>query len=356
MSHAAEHHLQSVTEIASDPAPRPRTWRLGVGAHLALGMAIMGVVVLMGQVVTDRITHTAVEAVSSLQLRYEPEARRAGAIIEKLAAFDRQVEESLGPDGSSVQAKRSAQTDLQAATAELNQAIDVWYRRSAIDSTVDPQGPGQVQLKQQIGAHMAAGQALAGESGQRQQWLSRRHQLLEAEARRIAKAGGTGNLVGTTEVVGRKSLVELSQAAAALRAVADLDGDSARAEQDFKAALDRNNDELMRSPGAAWMEIIREDLRDAVNLRNEVNRFDASNERDRHDFLRTGAQLISDAQMLLEAPARNALAAAAQRAAQAAKNAQHALVTTGITVEVVLVLVLSKTAPAHCITLPTTTR
>ncbi len=42
---------------------------------------------------------------------------------------------------------------------------------------------------------------------------------------------------------------------------------------------------------------------------------------------------------MLQAPARNALAAAAERAAQAANNAQHALVTTGITVEVVVVLV-----------------
>ncbi len=87
------------------------------------------------------------------------------------------------------------------------------------------------------------------------------------------------------------------------------------------------------------MEIIREDLRNSIRLRNEVNRFDASTGRDRHDFLRVGAQLISDAQEKLQAPARNALGAAAQRAAQAANNAQHALVTTVITVEVVVLLV-----------------
>ena len=331
--------MQSATETAPDPAPRRHRWRLGVGAHLALGMAIMGMVVLGGQVVTDRITHTAVEAVSSLQQRYEPEARRAGAIIEKLAGFDRQVEESFGPAGSSAEAKRSAQADLQAATLQLNQAIDGWYQRSPGDASADPNGPDQLRLQQQISAHMAAGQALADKSGQRQAWLSRRHQLLEAEGRRIAKAGGAGNLVENSQVLTRKSLVELSQAATALRAVADLDGDAAQAEQEFNAALDRNSAELMRSPGVAWMEILREDFRDAVNLRLEVNRFDANNARDRHDFLRSGAQLISDAQALLQAPARNALAAAAQRAAQAANNAQHALVTTGITVEGVVVLV-----------------
>ncbi|HEY6454151.1 MAG TPA: EAL domain-containing protein [Steroidobacteraceae bacterium] len=323
--------MQSDLETAPDPDPRRHAWRLGVGAHLALGMAIMGAVVLVGQVVTNRITHTAVEAVSSLQLRYEPEARRAGAIIEKLAAFDRQVEESLGLEGSSREAKRSDQADLETATTDLRQAMDAWF--------LDPQARGQLLLKQQINAHMAAGRDLAGKSGQRQQWLSERHRLLEAEGRRIAKAGGAGLAINNTQVWARKSLVELSQTAAALSSVVDLGEDGARAERDFAAALDRNNAELMRSPGVAWMEIMREDFKSAVALRNEVNRFDASNERNRHEFLRNGAQLISDAQTLLQAPARNALAAAAQRAAQAANNAQHALVTTGISVEVVVVLV-----------------
>jgi diguanylate cyclase (GGDEF)-like protein len=323
--------MQSDLKTAPDPDPRRHGWRLGVGAHLALGMAIMGAVVLVGEVVTNRITDTAVEAVNSLQLRYEPEARRAGAIIEKLAAFDRQVEESLGPEGSSMQAKRSDLADLETATTDLRQTMDAWFSA--------PQGRSQMRLKQQIGAHITAGRDLAGKSGQRQQWLNERHQLLEAEGRRIEKAGGGGFSIANDQVQARKSLVELSQAAAALRAVVDLGEDGAHAERDFAAALDRNNAELMRSPGVAWMEIIREDFKDAVNLRNEVNRFDASNERNRHEFLRDGAQLISDAQALLQAPARNALAAAAQRAAQAAKNAQHALVTTGIAVELVVVLV-----------------
>ncbi len=142
-------------------------------------------------------------------------------------------------------------------------------------------------LKQQISAHMAAGRELAGKSGQRQQWLSERHQLLEAEGRRIERAGSAGLSIDNSRVVARKSLVELSQAVAALRAVADLGDDAAHAEHGFAAALDRNSAELMRSPGVAWMEIIHEDFKDAVNLRNEVNRFDASNERNRHGFLRT---------------------------------------------------------------------
>ena len=162
--------MQSDLQSAPDPDPRRHGWRLGVGAHLALGMAIMGAVVLVGQVVTNRITDTAVEAVSSLQLRYEPQARRASAIIEKLAAFDRQVEESLGPEGGSTQARRSDQVELETATTDLGQAMNAAF--------LLPQGRSQMLLKQQISAHISAGRDLAGKSGQRQHWLSERHQLL----------------------------------------------------------------------------------------------------------------------------------------------------------------------------------
>ncbi|HEY1900337.1 MAG TPA: EAL domain-containing protein [Steroidobacteraceae bacterium] len=331
--------MQSASETAPDPAPRRRIWRLGVGAHLGLGLAAVAVVVIAGQLVANRITHNAVQAVRSLQLRYEPQSRRAGAIIEKLAAFDRQVEESLGSEGTPEQAKRSAQADMETAAAELNEASAAWFQRPATDLTATPDDRNQLLLQQQIGAHLAAGRALAGKSGQRQQWLRERHELLEADSRRIAHAGGSGLSFDKTQVLARKSLVELSQAAAALGATADLGEDAIRAEHNFAAALDRNSVELMRSPGPAWMEIVREDFNSSVSLRNQVNRFDASNARERRDFLGAGAQLFRDAQTLLQAPARNALSAAAERAAQAATNAQRALVSTGILVLAVVLLV-----------------
>ena len=87
------------------------------------------------------------------------------------------------------------------------------------------------------------------------------------------------------------------------------------------------------------MEIVREDFTRSVSLRNQVNRFDSSNARDRRDFLRAGATLISNAQTLLQEPARRALSAAAQRAAQAADNAQRALLSTGVAVLAVVLLV-----------------
>jgi diguanylate cyclase (GGDEF)-like protein len=329
----------SARETSTDPVPRRRIWRLGVGAHLALGLAAVGAVVVLGQIVTSNVSRNAVAAVRSLQQRYEPQSRRAGAIIEKLAAFDRQVEEALGADASSEDAKRTAQQDVATASNELNQAIDAWFARATADGNTTPDGRGQVQLKQQIGEHVAAGRALAGKSGQRQQWLGERHALLEANGRRINNAGGAGLSIDSTHVQARKSLIELSETAAALRSVADLNEDATRAEQAFAAALTRNSEELMRSPGPAWMEIVREDFNRSVYLRHQINQFDGSNARDRRDFLKTGATLLSNAQTLLQAPARKALSEAAARAAQAADSAQHTLVSTGIAIMVVVLLV-----------------
>ena len=122
MSHAAEYQ-QCSRLLKRLPAPPPpaasggwasvRTWRWDSRSGRFCGSG-------PGQVVTDRITHTAVESVRSLQLRYEPQSRRAGNIIEKLAAFDRQVEESLGPEG-----------DFRGSASALRTPI--WQERSGHD-------------------------------------------------------------------------------------------------------------------------------------------------------------------------------------------------------------------------------
>jgi len=331
--------VQPASEKPPDPAPRRRAFRLGVGAHLSLGLAAVGAVVLIGQFVTDSVTHDAVEAVSSLQLRYEPQARRAGAIIEKLAAFDHQVEESLGPPDGAVAALKPVPADLDLAIGALDRAIDAWFGRPAPEPSAAPDRRSQVLLRQQIEAHIAAGRRLVGESTQRRQWLVERNELLEANGRRITHAGGNGLEIDSTQVLARKSLAELSQAAAALRSVTDLDAAATDAERAFAATLERNEAELLRSPGPAWMEILRDDFNRSVSLRRQINRFDASNEHERHDFLATGARLIGDAQTLLQQPARNALSVAAAQAAVAARDAQRALAGTGIAVVAVVLLV-----------------
>ncbi|MGH8260197.1 MAG: hypothetical protein ACREUG_10950, partial [Steroidobacteraceae bacterium] len=66
-----------------------RRSRVGIGGLLGAGLAAVGAVVLIGQILASRTTQAAVEAVRSMQAHEEPLAGGAGAIVEKLAAYDR---------------------------------------------------------------------------------------------------------------------------------------------------------------------------------------------------------------------------------------------------------------------------
>jgi hypothetical protein len=76
---------------SSRPAAARRSFRLGIGARLALGLAAVAGVILIGHTVATETTRKAVEAVRSMQQDHEPIARRAGAVVEKLVAYDRAV-------------------------------------------------------------------------------------------------------------------------------------------------------------------------------------------------------------------------------------------------------------------------
>src|SRR5882762_4676772 len=81
------------------PVQRPQArqgWRrfkprFGIGSRLALGLAAVAGVILVGHVLATRTTREAVEAVRSMQNEREPLARRASAVLEKLVAYDRAV-------------------------------------------------------------------------------------------------------------------------------------------------------------------------------------------------------------------------------------------------------------------------
>src|SRR5262245_31499696 len=75
-------------------ARRPRL-RLGIGSRLALSVALIAGVILVGHVLARRTTLNAVEAVRNMQTEQEPLARSANAVVEKLVAYDRSVTEYL---------------------------------------------------------------------------------------------------------------------------------------------------------------------------------------------------------------------------------------------------------------------
>src|SRR5258708_193639 len=83
------------------PAPRvPRGWRLrvprlGIGWRLGLALAGVPSVLMPGGGPATATTGGALEAVRSMQNEHEPLANSANAVLEKLLAYDRAVDEDL---------------------------------------------------------------------------------------------------------------------------------------------------------------------------------------------------------------------------------------------------------------------
>jgi diguanylate cyclase (GGDEF)-like protein len=313
---------------ASMIAPTRRRLRLGIGAYLALGLAAVGGVVLAGHIIAHRTSRAAAQAVSSMQSEYEPLARRAGTIIEKLAAYDRTVAEYLKVD------RATDAAPLTGAGAQLLATVDDYFAATARQNSVETNA-----LRVRLIGHVDRGRDLTEHAGERTQWLQRRRALLEAVNRRIASAGGNGLVIGGTQVVARRSLADLSVAMNALRAEPDVGDATMLAEQNFSSMLARNQAELAQSPGKAWLDLVHEDFHEAVRLRANVEHFDATGAAARREFLEEGASLMVAAQSELQEPARTALAAAAQRAAAAAGAAERTLTATGIAVVGVVLLV-----------------
>src|SRR4029077_2366474 len=105
-----EEHAPSLP-IAPVTPRRTASVRLGIGARLALALATVAAVITIGHGLATENTRRAVESLHSMQIEHEPQARRAAAVMEKLADYDRALVEYL-------------QADHQAASDSITAAAD----------------------------------------------------------------------------------------------------------------------------------------------------------------------------------------------------------------------------------------
>jgi diguanylate cyclase (GGDEF)-like protein len=349
-------HMRPSSSEAIDPtvsalpmAPRRLArLRLGIGARLVLALSAVAAVIMIGHGVATEDTRRAVQSLHSMQVEHEPQARRAEAVMGKLANYDRAVTEYLQGDHP------SAIESVSAAGDELDLAVNHYFN--------DPPPPlltaESVQLRIELARHIALGEKLADSAAKRTEWLARRHALLGGLQRRIASAGGSGLAVANEQLLLRKSLSELATALNAIRGSSSAPEALESAEKEFGVALARHEQELSHSPGRAWLELVREDFGESVRLRRAIAEFDAMNVPARRSFVEAGATLTAAAQTHLQDPARRGLLNAAARAAASAELAEHSLTTTGIAVICVLLLVslllsLSITVPVRRLTAAT---
>jgi diguanylate cyclase (GGDEF)-like protein len=330
-------------------APRaPARLRLGIGARLALGLAAVATVIMVGHGLATENTRRAVQSLHSMQIEHEPHARRAAAVMEKLADYDRAVVEYLQGD------HQSAFVSITAAGDELDLAVNHYFN----DDPAPLATADAVQLRIELGRHIAQGSKLGSLAAKRTEWLTRRRVLLDALQRRIASAGGAGLAIAGEQLLLRRSLSELATALNAIRGSVGAPETLAAEEKEFGAALARHNAELSHSPGRAWLDLVREDFGESVRLRRAIAGFDAMNVSARRSFVDAGATLTAAAQSQLQEPARRGLLEASAHAAASAELAEHTLTTTGIAVlgvvlVVSLLLSLSITVPVRRLTAAT---
>jgi diguanylate cyclase (GGDEF)-like protein len=264
-----------------------------------------------------------------MQNEHEPLALRASAVLEKLVAYDRAVSEYL-------QAGRSSDFGtITVAGDALQGALSAYYDSSPAPALT----PVSTVLRSQLSSHIDSGRQLAKSAAQRAAWVDGRNAALERVHHLIASAGGAGVAINGNQVVGQRSLSELEVAIDAIRGNFAAAGLMARQEHDFTAVVAAHTADLLRSPGKAWLELVREDFAQAVRLRLAIERFDAANGPARRGLLEDSASLTAAVEEQMQDPARRGLLQAAQHAATSAETAEHTLTMTGAAVLGVVMLV-----------------
>ena len=338
----------SASNVPALPAPsaasRRGRWRLtpriGIGSRLALGLAAVTAVILVGHALATRTTRQAAVAVQRMQTESEPLARRANTVLERLVAYDRSVSEYL-------QAGRSSDFNTIVASGNaLESAVSAYYDSVPAAAVT----PAAIQLRTRLASHIENGQQLAKSATQRVQWVDERNSALDRVYHYISSAGGAGLAINGTQVVAQRSLSELEAAISAVRGNFASGPAMVRKEQDFTAVLAAHSAELQRSPGKAWLEWVRDEFATATRLRLSMEHFDAANGPARHELLEESATLTAAVEERLQEPARQGLLQAAEHSASSAEIAEHTLTITGLAVLAVVFLV--SVALALSISLP----
>ncbi|MGH8168919.1 MAG: hypothetical protein ACRETJ_00085, partial [Steroidobacteraceae bacterium] len=262
--------------------PRRLRARFGIGARLALGLAAVAAVVVVAHLLATRTTRAAVEAVRSMRTQHEPLAHRASAILETLSAYDRAVTDDLQSDNGDLQTLSSAGDALQ-------HAVERYF---GDDPARDPAGR---QLRDQLLAHIQDGRQLALDAAQRAAWQQQRWEELDRVYRLVSTAGGTG-LTIHGQVIARPSLSALATAIDAVRYSYGPSTQTAARERSFEAALRAHAADLERSPGQAWMDVVRSDFERAVRLRRQIERLDARDAAARRALLQQSGVLMANVQ------------------------------------------------------------
>ncbi len=296
---------------------------LSLTAWLAAGaLAVFAVLSGGNRLIQQRTDQSAAEIVR-IHAAADPIVRASvelGLAVQELATVVSLAEQavSAAPD-SEAQARRERLAAAQSALIAAREALDAQSLSAPL-----------VALLDQLPADAATLLRLAAE---RRSALRVYARALGRMRDRVGAAGGDGIWVGEQNVA-RRSLTELAAAVNALQAAAMTGGASSpelsapainRAETAILDLLRRHEAEFRRSPGAAWLELLRDDLAAAQRARRTA----LANRREALQLQGTFLSRINEASMRIRAeltePARRQLAAAAERARRVAAQTRRSV-------------------------------
>ncbi len=316
--------------------------RIGIGLPIAAWL-VLGFALVIGAFVTAsllalRSTRSATTDVTRVQQDLEPLTRKAREIGDSAAAFDRAVLGYLRSySGENRQAVMDAGVQLSAVAND-----EEWAKAGA-------EHPAYKEAFLRLAEHEADGFAVVNLQDERNVAADELEATLADVESRIVAAGARGLRVGDN-LLTLPSLAELAEAAGVLRDEYSAQigeraparpGVPAEAETRLRETLERHRDTLVVSPGAAWLELLEEDIAGSVGLRDRIVDLDRQIKARRAEFTASGDNLAAFVRSELEAPAWNELKAAAQDARLSVERAQTTISDATFKAVLLTLLVLS---------------
>jgi diguanylate cyclase (GGDEF)-like protein len=309
---------------------------LGIAGWLTSGAVVVVAVLLTGNRMIEQRAETSAARILQIHAAAEPVVRGIAELADAVGTLADRVAQAL-----QTTALQSTDSDLlQAARAQLGEA----RTRTGVHQSRE--------LTTILDALPAAASSLLRMDVERRNALSAYSRAIARMRDRVSRAGGTGIWVGEQNV-GRRSLGELATAISDLQAAAMLMGSAAsdlsenslaRAESRVQSALRLHAAELSRSPGTAWLELMRDDLARAGTARRAATLRLAEIQEANNAFLGRVAEAESRIAAELTEPARRQIAEGVERAQAIAAETQESVRKVSLSVLAVVLGVFFVTA------------
>ncbi len=316
-----------------------RSIKPSIGQSLVIAFLGVFIALALGMRLAHQSTEDTAQLIGKVERQYEPTLRKARDLEAALTAYEREVADHTRNSPADLTA------DISLAASRLLSTFDDYVHLA-------PATPGiaDSDLRPRLEALRTHGLAIADLYRQRESQSRAAIEALNSLASRAALAA-RGFEAGD-QVYIRTSLSELSRSAATLRASALMlfaspSDATVQAEAASEAALTslfrKHAQEFSRSPGGAWLELMRDDLGTATRGRSRFLTLEQIIDASLAEFAQSSHELDALIESDLQKPAWQALTEAASGARVAAERTEHNLtrVTLGVLAVVMLIALVA---------------